>query len=68
VLFAEIPEPAEYVGVTAQLRGVADFRMGGVQIPQETIQCRTIGHHGAGLQGCGHGFQVLREHLVQRQV
>jgi hypothetical protein len=65
VLFAEIPEPAEDVWVTAYLRELADFRMEGVEIAQETIQCRTVGHHGAGLQGGGHSLQALGEYLIQ---
>ena len=54
VLIAQRAEPAQEMGVTAQLRELAHFGERRVQIGEEAVGCASIVAHGVGAEGVRH--------------
>ena len=64
---SQTAEPPQDVGIAAQLRGMVKLGIGGVQITQETIDCRSVIADGALPQSHRESFQLLIEDAIERR-
>lgn len=65
VLIAQRAEPAQEMGVTAQLRELAHFGERRVEIGEEAVGCASIVAHGVGAEGGGEYAEVSVKNLLQ---
>jgi hypothetical protein len=67
VLIAQRAEPAQEMGVTAQLGELAHFGERRVEIGEETVGCASIVAHGVRAEGGGEYVEVSVKNLLQAE-